>query len=128
MFTQRLKISVVFTLKFRANCIHKTSFKSLTTSKNFPALSHFPVYLKPVAPQAVSVTFRSWRNTFEHNVRRLSSQETFCAWERALWISWWCSFLVFFEPCSFLCKDEEEALLLLSFGSKCILGCDWISP
>lgn len=42
MFTQRLKISVVFTLKFHANCIHKTSFKSFATSKNFHYTVPFP--------------------------------------------------------------------------------------
>lgn len=42
MFThclKRLKISVVFTLEFHANCIHKMSFKSFTTSKT----SHCPI-------------------------------------------------------------------------------------
>lgn len=128
MFTQRLKISVVFTLKFHANCIHKTSFKSFTTSKNFHCTVPFP---------SLSQIYHT-------------SSCFCCIWELKghIWTRCEKTFLsgnllylgegtlnqlvvllpVFFGPCSFLCKDEEEALLLLSFGSKCILGCDWISP
>lgn len=100
MFTQGLKISVYIYIyikhwNFMQTVYIRRHSKALPV-KTSTAPSHFPVCLKPIAPQAFSVTFRSWRNTFEHNVRRLSSQKTICAWERAFWISWWCSFTVFF--------------------------------
>lgn len=137
MFThclKRLKISVVFTLEFHANCIHKMSFKSFTTSKtshcpisqSVSNLLHFKLFLLHLGVEGTHLN-TMWqdfplRKPFVpgrgHSESAGGAPSCFCL----------VLLVFFFELCRFLCNDEEEAVLLLSFGSKCILGCDWISP
>lgn len=47
--------------------------------KSFAALFFFPDYCKAMASQAVLVIFRRLRDTFEHDVRKISFEDNFCA-------------------------------------------------